>query len=82
MGSFEKKVLMYIRKYRLWQPGDAVTMAVSGGLDSMVLMHVLNRTQPAHGASLSVVTFDHGLRPESATEANDEVAKGKGKRLI
>ena len=45
MGSFEKRVLTYIRAHRLWQPGDAVSIAVSGGLDSTVLMHVLSRTQ-------------------------------------
>ena len=43
-------------------------MAVSGGLDSISLMHLLHRTQRAHKGILEVVSIDHGLRAESAEE--------------
>lgn len=43
------------------QPGSYVA-AVSGGVDSVVLLHLL-RTQP--GLRLTVAHFDHGIRPDS-----------------
>lgn len=66
----QRRVLDAVQRLRLWQPGDSVCLAVSGGVDSMVLMHVMHRTQGAHGARLSVVSIDHGLRTESAQEVN------------
>ena len=58
----QRRVLDAVQRLRLWQPGDSVCLAVSGGVDSMVLMHLMHRTQGAHGARLSVVSIDHGLR--------------------
>lgn len=64
----EHQVLSHIRRQDLWRHEDSVVLAVSGGVDSMVLLHVLYATQRAHRGNLHVVTFDHGLRPESALE--------------
>jgi len=66
----QRRVLDAVQRLRLWRPGDTVCLAVSGGVDSMVLMHLMHRTQAAHGAQLSVVSIDHGLRPESAREVD------------
>lgn len=62
------RVLDHIKRARLWAPGDPVVVAVSGGLDSTVMLEVLNETMGAHGGALTVVSIDHGLRPESAGE--------------
>ena len=43
------------------KPGSTVAVSVSGGVDSMVLMHILHQTQAAHGANLHVVTMNHGF---------------------
>lgn len=64
----QRRVLDAVQRLGLWQPGDTVCLAVSGGVDSMVLMHLMHRTQRAHGAQLSVVSIDHGLRAESGRE--------------
>ena len=40
---------------RLWEPGQRVAVAVSGGLDSVVLLDLLVRTVGVHGGILSVV---------------------------
>lgn len=66
--TLQRRVLEHIQTERLWAPGDDVLVAVSGGVDSTALLHLLHRTQGAHKARLRVMTVDHGIRPESADE--------------
>ena len=46
-----------------------VAVAVSGGGDSIALLHLAQRAAPHMGWTVSAVTVDHGLRPEAADEA-------------
>jgi tRNA(Ile)-lysidine synthase len=48
---------------------DVVGVAVSGGGDSMALLHLMAQVQSERGGLVRAVTVDHGLRPESAEEA-------------
>jgi tRNA(Ile)-lysidine synthase len=51
-------------------PGNAaVAVAVSGGADSMTLVALVRDWAAATRASLTALTVDHGLRPESRAEA-------------
>lgn len=77
-GRLRHRVLDAIREHSLWAPDHAVAVAVSGGLDSLVLLQLLVDTQPVHGARLSVVTVDHGTRPESAADADFVCAHARG----
>ncbi len=60
------KVLATIQQHQLFRPGDHVLIAVSGGLDSMALLDVLNALQEQTGVLLSVVHVHHGLRARDA----------------
>jgi tRNA(Ile)-lysidine synthase len=63
-----------IREHRLLDRGDLVLVAVSGGPDSMALLHALWELRERLGVTLEVATVDHGLRPEARAEA-DRVAE-------
>ena len=66
--TLQTRVLEQVRVQGRWSPGQTVAVGVSGGGDSIVLMHLLQRTQRAHGGQLVVMSINHGLREESASE--------------
>lgn len=65
----KKKVLQTIKKQSMFSPGEKVLLAVSGGPDSLCLLHLLNNIAPELNIFLHVVHINHRLRPESELEA-------------
>jgi len=51
------------------QNSGIVGVAVSGGGDSIALLHLMHRAGARAKISIQAVTVDHGLRPEAASEA-------------
>ena len=74
------KVHKAIASRKLFGDGQKILVAVSGGLDSMVLLHVLHRLAPAHGWKLTVAHFNHRLRGQAA-DADERLVLETARRL-
>lgn len=48
--------------------GETIVLAVSGGPDSLCLLHLFNRLAQSYSLKLVVAHLNHGLRPEAALE--------------
>jgi tRNA(Ile)-lysidine synthase len=65
---FASKVEETIQKYRMLSPCDRVLVAVSGGPDSVALLHVLWKMKDEFNLRLEVAHLQHGIRGEEARE--------------
>ena len=63
MPSLHNKFLKMITGTCQVKRGDSLVIAVSGGPDSMALLHLLAEVQEQLHLALTVVWVDHGLRP-------------------
>ena len=60
--SIEKKVQRTISKYKMFEPDDRIAIAVSGGKDSVSLLHIMAKIEKSFPkASLSAVMVDEGI---------------------
>jgi tRNA(Ile)-lysidine synthase len=59
-----------IDRHRMLEAGEVIVVGVSGGADSLCLLHVLRELAPAYAIRLHVAHLDHGIRgAESAADA-------------
>jgi tRNA(Ile)-lysidine synthase len=66
--DLRKRVKTYIEAQGLIKPGDLVLIAVSGGVDSIALAHILINLKDELAFSLAIANFNHHLRPEAEEE--------------
>lgn len=64
------KVKSFIKEHRLLAGGETVVVAVSGGPDSLCLLHMLSRALPELKLNIVVAHLNHCLRPEAVEEAS------------
>ncbi|HXG48077.1 MAG TPA: tRNA lysidine(34) synthetase TilS, partial [Methylomirabilota bacterium] len=69
-----------IRRHCELADGQRILVAVSGGLDSQVLLHLLHRLAPARGWRLVVAHFHHGLRGR-ASDADEALVRRTAEQL-
>jgi len=61
--SIEDKVKATIAKNKMFKPDDRIAVAVSGGKDSITLLHIMTKFEKLFPkASLCAVTVDEGIR--------------------
>ncbi len=67
--EFVEKVFATIRRHAMLAGGETVLAGVSGGADSVALLHALLALRQRLGLTLHVLHVNHGLRPEANAEA-------------
>jgi tRNA(Ile)-lysidine synthase len=76
-----EQVLKTVRNYRMVKPGDTVLAAVSGGPDSIFLLHALLRLKNKLGVKrIAACNLDHCLRGKESEEDSGFV-KREARRL-
>jgi tRNA(Ile)-lysidine synthase len=78
--SLQERVRAYVRRHELLRAGDRIGVAVSGGADSVALLHLLLELRPALGLVLSVVHFNHQIRG-AAADADEHFVKDLAERF-
>ncbi len=64
------RVTRTIEENAMVQSGDSILAAVSGGADSVALIHILCELAPNLSVRLAIAHLNHGLRlPESDRDA-------------
>jgi tRNA(Ile)-lysidine synthase len=63
-----ERVACFIKENRLILEGQRVMAGVSGGMDSVALLHLLCALRTEFGFVLQAAHFNHGIREESAEE--------------
>lgn len=59
----------------LFKRGDAVAVALSGGKDSMCLLHLLLKSKDELGITVKAINVEHGIRGGKSLSDSDFVAK-------
>ena len=66
---FVQRVYRFILEHHMVQPEETVLAGVSGGVDSLALFHCLYALRHQLNCSIHVAHLDHGIRPDSAADA-------------
>ncbi len=74
-NEFLKKVLDAAARHDLFHKGSRIVLAVSGGADSVCMLHCLAVLAERMGMHLHVAHYDHGLRGEESRRDAEFVRK-------
>jgi len=80
MQPLEKEILELVQQENLIQSGEKLLVGVSGGPDSMALLHVLARLASSLAISLAAAYVNHGLRPDE-TEGEKTLVETEAHKL-
>jgi tRNA(Ile)-lysidine synthase len=56
------RIAEFIARHRMFEPGHRIGVAVSGGADSVFLLHALRELAPRWNLELTIVHIEHGIR--------------------
>ncbi|PWU67815.1 tRNA lysidine(34) synthetase TilS [Gracilibacillus dipsosauri] len=66
--SFEQTVMVFIKKHQLLKEEATIVVGVSGGADSIALLHYLCTLRDKWKLHIAAVSVDHGLRGRQSAE--------------
>ncbi len=66
MSQLAVRVVRYIARHQLFGPGASIVVGVSGGADSLCLLHLLTELAAPMQLRLHVAHLNHGLRGAEA----------------
>jgi len=69
------RIKQYIESESLIQKGDHLLLGISGGVDSIALLHLFHELKNEYQLALSVVHINHGLRSKSADKDQQFVSE-------
>ena len=72
-----EKILDFIKKNKLIKAGEVIGVGVSGGIDSMCLLHFLNEHKNDLDIEVVAIHINHSIREESDDDARFVVEKCK-----
>lgn len=73
------KVKKIIEKYSMFSPGDKILVGVSGGPDSVCLLHILDRFRKEMALSLHIAHINHGIRKRESKREEEFVSHLAGR---
>ena len=78
----EEKILKAVKDFKLLEKGQNVTVALSGGADSMALLIALDTLKDKLGITLDAAHFNHKIRGDEAESDQNFVIEQCQKRKI
>lgn len=70
----QNRVRLFAREQKLWQTGSKIVLGVSGGADSLCMLHLLARLAQLDSFSIVAAHLHHGMRGEEADADQEFVA--------
>jgi len=80
VSALPEQVQESVRRHRLFRRGQSILVGVSGGLDSMVLLQLLNDASAESNWRLTVAHLNHRLRGQSSA-ADERLVRRTAERL-
>lgn len=81
VDKLDSKILRTIEEFELLKRGDSVLVALSGGPDSVALLHILLRLKDKYALKLAAAHVDHGIRRNSVEDREFCRALCRNKRV-
>jgi len=75
-----EQVAAYIRQHQMLAPAQRIGVAVSGGADSVVLLHILHQLRSEFACEFFVLHVNHHLRA-AASEADESFVRSLAREL-
>ena len=78
--NLQSELIKYSRRQNLFSAGDKILVAVSGGVDSVVLLFLLHKLAKKLKLQISVAHFNHQLRGEES-DSDEKFVKALADKL-